>query len=391
MLALSVFRDAAGKLSLRKKLTILVSVGVLLPLLVLTYLQGVTIVEQLMKQRLEGIATQALNPIAGMHPWSAQQLQQHFANVKREHPEIEDMFVFGHSDDPPHAKSDVRFIYENALIAQNFIDNDRKYLLAGRYLFFPLKDPTNNEPLGFAGVLLKESFINDELIAGSINKALVRYHAHTDSPAVAITISDQQNRVLYSNPPTQTGYFLETNFDRPFSNWKAAIALKNTNLTASQENTIETKRFVNYSVAALDSLLYASPGGRHCPRLRKRRRLKPCGCADLCGLALRNAGARRAQIRIPYHPPRIATRDVGPGYSHERKRRGHCEWHRQLQRGLLLHLDADRPRRDRALLRGPLGAGTLEPALAPPVVVHILYVSPVISVFSHDRAKRQLR
>ena len=102
---------------------------------------------------------------------------------------------FDNSSERPKtpAPSDIQSIFDKALLAQSFVDNDRKYLLAGRYLFFPLKDPTNNEPLGFAGVLLKESFINDELIAGSINKALVRYHAHTDSPAVAITISDQQN------------------------------------------------------------------------------------------------------------------------------------------------------------------------------------------------------
>jgi hypothetical protein len=45
MLSLGVFRDAAGRLSLRRKLTILVSVGVLLPLVVLTYLQYRSLVE----------------------------------------------------------------------------------------------------------------------------------------------------------------------------------------------------------------------------------------------------------------------------------------------------------------------------------------------------------
>src|SRR5262245_55827944 len=181
MLSPSMFRGASSKLSLRKKLTILASVGVLLPLLVLTYLQyrsltelqnktkgafkdnlrqGLTIVEQLMKQRLEGIAVQTLNPISGIHfssSGTSEELQKHFADVKRSHPEIDDIFVFGHSDDPAYATSGVQFVYENALIGQNFIDIDRKYLLAGRYLFFPLKNPTNNEPLGFAGVLLKDN------------------------------------------------------------------------------------------------------------------------------------------------------------------------------------------------------------------------------------------
>ena len=88
-----MFRDAISKLSLRKKLTILASVGVFLPLLVLTYMQyrslaelqnknkgafkdnlrqGLTIVEHQMKQRLENVAAQTLDPIAGMHLSSLQ-------------------------------------------------------------------------------------------------------------------------------------------------------------------------------------------------------------------------------------------------------------------------------------------------------------------------------
>jgi signal transduction histidine kinase len=261
MLSLSVFRNAISRLSLRKKLTILAVVGVFLPILLLTYMQyrsltelqnktkgafkdnlrqGLTIVENQMKQRLEEIAAQTLQPIGSMHLWSGgtttEELEKHFADVKRSHSEIDDIFVIGYSDDPPRGQSDIRFLYDNAQIAQNFIDNERKYLLAGRYLFYPLKDP-NREPIGFAGVLLKESFINDDLISGSINSALNRYHAHTDSPAIAITISDQYNRVLYSSASAQTGYLLETSFDRPFSNWKAAVGLKNTNLDELARNS----------------------------------------------------------------------------------------------------------------------------------------------------------
>ena len=83
MLSLSVFRDAIRKLSLRKKLTILAAVGVVLPILALSYMQyrslvelqnktkgafkdnlrqGFTIVEQRMKQRLEDLARANLEP-----------------------------------------------------------------------------------------------------------------------------------------------------------------------------------------------------------------------------------------------------------------------------------------------------------------------------------------
>src|SRR5215211_1442280 len=123
MLSRSMFRGAIRKLSLRQRLTILVSVGVLLPLLVLTYLQyrslaelqnktkgafkdnlrqGLTIVENQMKQRLEVVAAQALNPIGSLHlssPGAAEELEKYFADVKRSHPEIEEIFVFNYSGD----------------------------------------------------------------------------------------------------------------------------------------------------------------------------------------------------------------------------------------------------------------------------------------------------
>ncbi len=83
-----MFRNLISKLSLRKKLTILASVGVFLPLLVLTYMQyrslaelqnktkgafkdnlrqGLTIVERQMEQRLEDVADQTLGPIGSIH------------------------------------------------------------------------------------------------------------------------------------------------------------------------------------------------------------------------------------------------------------------------------------------------------------------------------------
>src|SRR5678809_407436 len=104
MLSLSAFRDAITKLSLRKKLTILISVGVFLPLLVLTYLQyrsltelqnktkgafkdnlrqGLTYVQQQMNQRLADIAAQTLDPVAREYsPKTAADFEKYFARVK---------------------------------------------------------------------------------------------------------------------------------------------------------------------------------------------------------------------------------------------------------------------------------------------------------------------
>jgi len=289
MLSPGVFRGAISKLSLRKKLTILASVGVLLPLLVLTYMQyrslaelqnktkgafkdnlrqGLTIVENQMKQRLEEIAAQTLNPIGSMHlssPGAAEEFEKYFADVKRSHPEIEEIFAFDYRGDNRETdgyayihsdkflkiaqaeftprQSDILFQFDRSRMAQSFLDGDRKYLFVhhscptcppsmrqGAYLFYPLNNLTTGEQSGFAGVLLNGRFVNEDLIAGSIGKALNRYHAHADSPAIAITISDENRQVLYSNAAAQNTYLLESNFDRPFSNWKAGIGLKDTNV-----------------------------------------------------------------------------------------------------------------------------------------------------------------
>ena len=87
MLLPRMFRNTLSKLSLRKKLIIFATIGVFLPVMVLTYMQyqsltelenktkgafkdnlrqGFTILQRQMKQRLEGVAAQTLNPIGNI-------------------------------------------------------------------------------------------------------------------------------------------------------------------------------------------------------------------------------------------------------------------------------------------------------------------------------------
>lgn len=272
MLSLRPFRDAISKLSLRKKLVILASVGVLLPVLILTYLQyrslaelqnktkgafkdnlrqGLTYVEQQMKQRLNNIGDQTLGPLGNM---GAEDFEKHFANVKRTHPEIEQIFVLRDSSD--QQKTDILSLFERARMTQSFIDVDRKYLFApgmdkGAYLFYPLPDQK-----GFAGVLLNEAFVSNDLLVGSINKVSNIFHGNNASlSALAITISDENGHVLFSSSPAQNGYFLETNFDRPFSNWKARVGLKNTNL-----DDLARDSFLHSAGATLLVLLFLFTG-----------------------------------------------------------------------------------------------------------------------------------
>ncbi|MEN3326301.1 MAG: two-component system, OmpR family, phosphate regulon sensor histidine kinase PhoR [Acidobacteriota bacterium] len=263
MLSLSAFRAAISKLSLRKKLTILISVGVLLPILLLTYLQyrsltelqtktkgafkdnlrqGLPFVERQMKQRLEDIGAQTLNPIGSMHlsPQGAKdgELDNYFAEVKRTHPEIEEMFVVGSPGAQQKPTSEILFLYDKARMNHNFVDDNRRYLFVpsmpnGAYLFYPLRDQS-----GVAGVFLNKGFVSHDLLAGSINNVSKIYHGNTAvASALVITISDENGEVLFSNAAGQNEYFLESNFDHPFSNWKARVGLKNTNIDELARNS----------------------------------------------------------------------------------------------------------------------------------------------------------
>ena len=288
MLTLGMFRDAIRKLSLRKKLAILASVGVLLPVLVLTYLQyrsltelqnktkgafkdnlrqGLTYVEQQMKQRLADIAAQTLAPVASEYsPKTAEDFEKYFARVKHSHPEIEEIFVFGYSfgeQQKPMTfgyiysdkfvetaqprftaeQSDILVNFNRARMGQSFLDGNRKYLFVtsmrkGAYLFYPLEELPSGRQIAFAGVLLNESFVRDDLLVGSITKVSNIYHGNAAvASALTITISDENSGVLFSNAPAQNGYFLESSMDRPFSNWKVRVGLKNTNIDELARNS----------------------------------------------------------------------------------------------------------------------------------------------------------
>lgn len=158
-----MFRDAIRGLSLRKKLTILVSVGVVLPLLVLTYMQyrsltelqtktkgaftdnlrqGLTNLELRMKQRLEEIADKTLKPIGSMDlssPSTPEELQKYFAYVKRSHPEVREIFVFGLSGDGPKTsiEANLMFLLDQSPMAQSFLDgigSTSSYIIRARHV-----------------------------------------------------------------------------------------------------------------------------------------------------------------------------------------------------------------------------------------------------------------
>jgi signal transduction histidine kinase len=93
------------------------------------------------------------------------------------------------------------------------------------------KEEPPRDPNRFAGVLLSERFVKEDLLAGSIAKIITMYHgSDASSSDMALMISDENNRVILATAAAQNGYLLESNFASPFSNWKARVGLKDTNL-----------------------------------------------------------------------------------------------------------------------------------------------------------------
>ena len=66
--------------------------------------------------------------------------------------------------------------------------------------------------------------------------------------------------------------------------------------------------------------------------------------------------AQAKAIRLRHHPPRVAPCIGRPRRPHDGEGCRRRRQHPQVQRSLLLHLDAPRARRHRALLRNPIGA-----------------------------------
>jgi signal transduction histidine kinase len=295
-----MFPGSITKLSTRKKLIILASVAVLLPVILLSFVQYRSLVElenktkaalkenlrqallnieRQVEGKFEGIASQSLIPVGSIKLSSEgdrEQIEKYFSTVKQSHPEIDQIFVFSYCGCEKEEDS-YAYIYSNSFLkvehfdvknstevhnvlhsfdksrtSQNFLDDSRKFLFwqhfcpacladgrASRttYVFYPLVDVSNGKQTGFAGLVLNEGYIRDQLLAQSITEALNSPDLAIPNSDVVVSVSDENQREIYTNSPGHREYIIETAFSRPFSNWKAGIGFKDTNLDSLARNS----------------------------------------------------------------------------------------------------------------------------------------------------------
>jgi signal transduction histidine kinase len=308
-----MFRGSITKLSSRKKLIILASVAVLLPLVLLSFVQYRSLVElenktkgafkenlrqtllnveRQIEGKFEAIASRSLIPVGSIKLSSEEargQFEKYFSTVKQSHPEIDQIFVFSdcgcekEEDKYAYVYSD-RFLkiehfdlknlpethnvlhsFDKSQTAQNFLDESRKFLFwqhfcpvcfaNGRahqatYVFYPLMDVSNGKHIGFAGLALNEAYIRDELLARSISEALNSPNLAIPNSDVVVSISDENHREIYTNSPGNHEYIIETSFSSPFANWKAEIGFKNTNLDSLARNSFWQSLAITFLVLA---------------------------------------------------------------------------------------------------------------------------------------------
>src|SRR6266704_3513016 len=120
-----------------------------------------------------------------------------------------------------------------------------------------------------------------------------------------------------------------------------------------------------------DDTLHAKVGTAQAGGLNPR-----CG-AHPGRLAVRNAGACRTAVGVRHHARRVAPWAVHACHPRDGSGRRFSRRDRQVQRSLLVRLDASRARRNCDVLPHPLGARTVEPATGPAPVVEEPWTAPL--------------
>lgn len=289
-----MFGGSIIKITSRKKLVVLTAVAVLLPIWLLTYTQYRSLValerknkgaykenlrqnlldiEKKLEEKFEDIANRALLPAQNItlaKKESVAEFEKYFSGVRQAQPEVERIFVISDSDIDNekdvygYVYSNGLFRYENADVKKNadvgnalnafdeaskmrnFLGASRRFLfrqsdcpkcpsdekaVPETYIFYPLSNADTQKPLGFAGLVISGNYIRDEMLSRIVAEVLDSpdriIPGHAD---IAVSISGGNGQEIFTNLSGQHKFIIETEFNRPFFDWKAKIGFKNFSL-----------------------------------------------------------------------------------------------------------------------------------------------------------------
>jgi signal transduction histidine kinase len=307
-------RRSRRHLSSKAKLVTLAIVAVLLPTTVLSVIQYNSLVDlegktkvavqenlrqtmqtltRKVEDNLKGLAKETLEPVGyeDVEQSNIQKIEQHFASVKRDHPEIDQMFVFsyfvkgkeyalsygpeglrrvGFEQMEEKDNSDLYTAYKaynGARLSRtsmtwrsdflfwqvpcckdNWSKTNSQYT---QYLFHTLSCPDTDMAMGFAGFTLAPGYLR-EVFLPQIMPALMRDCEIDDKgSALALGILDESGGEVYATKPGASAYEVKMAFSPVFPRWNLALGYRDTTIEALAKDNFQKNLMLSLFVLSL--------------------------------------------------------------------------------------------------------------------------------------------
>lgn len=301
-------------LSSKAKLITLAIVAVLLPTTILSVIQynslvdlegktKVAVQENLrqtmqtfthkVENNLKELARETLEPVGyeDVEQGNLQKIEQHFASVRRAHPEIDQMFVFSyfikgkeyaliHTPDglrrlewaqlEDEANADVLAAlkaYNGARVSRTSINWKSDFLFwqapcckdswsktnsqYTQYLFHTLSCPDTEAAMGFAGFTLAPAYVRENYLPQMVPALMRDCDIGDKDSALALGILDESGGEVYATKPGLRDYEVEMAFSPVFPRWKLALGYRDTTIEALARDNFQKNLMLTLFVLSL--------------------------------------------------------------------------------------------------------------------------------------------
>ncbi|HKP86702.1 MAG TPA: HAMP domain-containing sensor histidine kinase [Blastocatellia bacterium] len=306
-------RWSRSNLSSRTKLVALAVVALMLPTTILSIIQYRSLVDlegktkvavqdnlrqtlqtitYKVQDNLKSLARKTLGPIDkdDLKPENFEKLDRYFASVKREHPEIEHLFVYymcdpmdkyytlfytpdglkrigwpqikEHSDAykalwffdrahesriSPDPKSE--YLFWQTSCCQESANKDGRQFQEYIFHTFPCLD--GKDAIAVAGLSLKPSYINETYLPRIIPELLRSCDIDDRDSALALGIFDETGSEVYTNRTNWRDYEMKSGFGPAFPRWKIALGYKDTTIEALAKDNFQKNLMLTLFVLSL--------------------------------------------------------------------------------------------------------------------------------------------
>jgi signal transduction histidine kinase len=303
-------RRSRFHLSSKAKLITLAIVAVLLPTTILSVIQYNSLVDlegktkvavqenlrqtmqtltRKVEDNLKELAKDTLEPIGyeDLEQDSLQKIEQHFAAVKRAHPEIDQMFVFSLTKGKEYAlfytHDDLRRLdwiqldhednagaltalkaYNGARLSRtsmtwkndflfwqvkdNWSKTDSQYT---QYLFHTLSCPDTDTIMGAAGFTLAPGYVTEEYLPQMMPALMRDCEIDDKDSALALGILDEAGGEVFATKPGVHGYEVKMAFSPVFPRWNMALGYRDTTIEALAKDNFQKNLMLTLFVLSL--------------------------------------------------------------------------------------------------------------------------------------------